>query len=331
MDVSDLQLFEAVSRHGSMNRAAAELNTVQSNVTTRIRALEDALGLPLFARHARGVSPTPAGHRLLPFVPRLTALLEEAASAARGDGAPAGPLVLGALETTTALRLSPLLSRFALAHPAVRLAVTTGTTQSLVQSVLDCRLEGAFVGGPIAHPSLASQVVFREELVLVAPAALADPAALAAQPGLRSIVFRSGCSYRQRLEAHLAERGIVTAWPMELGSLDAILACVAAGAGITLLPRAVAVAAPQAAALSLHALPPDRAAVETLFIQRKDAHASTALRAFLALAISASPAGTCSATAATPSPTDRSSARSSDNPTAPWTPRESSPAPGTSP
>src|SRR5690348_9151544 len=47
MDASDLRVFEAVARLGGMNRAAAELNTVQSNVTARIRALEDELGTPL--------------------------------------------------------------------------------------------------------------------------------------------------------------------------------------------------------------------------------------------------------------------------------------------
>ena len=56
MDASDLRFFEAVARLGGMNRAAAELNTVQSNVTARIRLLEEQLGVPLFQRHSRGVT-----------------------------------------------------------------------------------------------------------------------------------------------------------------------------------------------------------------------------------------------------------------------------------
>ncbi len=64
MDAGDLKVFEAVLRLRSMNRAAAELNTVQSNVTSRIRALELELGTALFDRHPRGVSPTAAGQRL---------------------------------------------------------------------------------------------------------------------------------------------------------------------------------------------------------------------------------------------------------------------------
>ena len=67
MDAADLRVFEAVLRLGGMGRAATELHTVQSNVTARMRRLEDELGTPLFRRHARGVEPTPAGQRLLPF------------------------------------------------------------------------------------------------------------------------------------------------------------------------------------------------------------------------------------------------------------------------
>ena len=83
MDATDLKVFEAVARHGSMNRAAAELNTVQSNVTARVRALELELGVLLFQRHARGVKVTPAGRRMLPFSARISRLLSDAKAAAR--------------------------------------------------------------------------------------------------------------------------------------------------------------------------------------------------------------------------------------------------------
>jgi DNA-binding transcriptional LysR family regulator len=67
VDISDLKVFEAVVRLGSMSQAAKELHTVQSNVTARIQSLEATLGVPLFHRHSRGVRPTPAAARLLPY------------------------------------------------------------------------------------------------------------------------------------------------------------------------------------------------------------------------------------------------------------------------
>jgi DNA-binding transcriptional LysR family regulator len=281
MDIADLKVFEAVSRNGSMNRAALELHTVQSNVTARIRALEDELGVSLFRRHARGVATTPAGQRILPFVGRIAKLLSDAETAARDDGAPSGTLLLGSMETTTALRLSPVLSRFAKTYPAVRLVVTTGTTQRLLEDIIECRLDGAFVAGPISHPALSQEVVFREELVLATSPAIRRPQDLTAIPDLKTIVFQMGCSYRQRLEAVLADMGIVTAKPLEFGSLDAILSCVAAGVGVTLLPKGTVAAAWRDGRIAVHELPPQRAQVDTLFVRRSDGYLSSAMSAFL--------------------------------------------------
>lgn len=284
MDVSDLKVFEAVSRHGSMNRAAQELNTVQSNVTARIRALEGELGVMLFLRHARGVSTTPAAQRILPLVGRVARLLSDIRSAAQDDGAPNGVLVLGGLETTTALRLSPMLSQFAKNYPRVRLVVSTGTTRKLLDEVIACRLEGAFVAGPVNHPELRQEVIFQEELVLVTPRAIRTPDELTHVPDLKTVVFQIGCSYRQRLEAILAGMGVVTAKPLEFGSLDAILSCVSAGVGVTLLPKGVIAEAWRDGRVAAHELPPERSRVDTLFVRRADTYESSAMTAFLDVA-----------------------------------------------
>lgn len=283
MDVADLKTFEAVARHGSMNKAAAELHTVQSNVTARIRALEDALGTQLFERHARGVSVTAAGQRILPFVPRIARLIAEARAAARDDGVPGGTLALGSLETTTAWRLSPLLTEFARAYPAVRLTVTAGSTASLVRDVAASQMDGAFVAGPVSHPDLHQERVFTEELVLATSLAIPSPRALASLPDPRIVVFQSGCSYRQRLESYLASLGIVVARPLEFGSLDAIVSCVSAGVGVTLLPRGVLADAAAAGRIALHRMPRELARVDTLFIRREDAYVTSAMQAFLAM------------------------------------------------
>ena len=161
MEYADLRVLEAVARHGSMNRAAAELHTVQSNVTARIRALEEQVGTALFERNSRGVVLTAAGRRLLPYAARLGALLKEATDAARDDGTPRGSLYVGSLETTAALRLPPILSAYAQAYPEVGLVVTTGTSAGLVADVLEHRLDGAFVTGPVHHPDLTEEAIFR--------------------------------------------------------------------------------------------------------------------------------------------------------------------------
>jgi LysR family transcriptional regulator, cell division regulator len=281
MDAADLRIFEAVARLAGMNRAAAELHTVQSNVTARIRVLEEELGTPLFERHSRGVSLTAAGKRLLPYAGRMKQIIDEARRAVADDGTAKGPLVIGSLETTAALRLSPVLSVYARRYPAVDLTLRTGTSVELIDAVLDRRLEGAFVCGPVDHPELAEEVLFREELVvLTSPAVRSLDKALSATE-LKIIVLRLGCSYRQRLEDILARRGIVGLRRLEFGTLEAIFGCVAAGLGITLLPKALIGPVWRDGRVALHEVPPREAMVETMFVRRRDALVSTALAAFL--------------------------------------------------
>lgn len=282
MDAADLRIFGAVLRAGGINRAAGELNTVQSNVTARIRRLEAELGTKLFDRHARGVTPTAAGQRLAPFAQAIDGLLQQARRAVQDDGVPRGPLTLGALETTAALRLAPALAGFASAWPAVDLVLRTGTSAEMLQAVLDRQVEGAFVCGPVAHPALACEPMFSEELVLATAPGIDGLDALAAHPEAKIVVLRAGCSYRQRLEELLARRGIAGLRRLEFGTIEALLACTAAGIGITLLPRGILDGNAGRFRLALHDLPPDEAQVQTLFVQRRDSGRSSAMTALLA-------------------------------------------------
>src|SRR5437868_6130885 len=74
MDLAALAIFRAVVRENGVTRAAAKLHRVQSNVTTRIKQLEEELGAALFVRDGRRLVLTPAGHTLLPYAERLLAL-----------------------------------------------------------------------------------------------------------------------------------------------------------------------------------------------------------------------------------------------------------------
>ena len=284
MDAADLRVFQCVASCGSMNKAALELNTVQSNVTARIKALEDELGFELFERTNRGVTLTAAGRRLLPFASRAARVLDDARRAVADQGSPAGPLVIGSLETTAALRLSPVLTEFATTYPAVDFTLRTGTSRELIDQVLDHTLEGAYVCGPVNHPDLLAEPFVREELVLLTAPSVANFDTLAAMPELKIIVLRIGCSYRLHLEALLARRGIVGVRCLEFGTLEAIFSCVSAGLGVTLLPKALLGSVWDHRRVGLHTLPNAEKWVDTVFIRHREAYASSALRAFLDLA-----------------------------------------------
>ncbi len=281
MDAADLRVFEAVARLGGMNRAAAELNTVQSNVTARIRVLEDELKTPLFARSSRGVVLTDAGRRLLPYAVRVRHVLEDARRAVADDGTPAGPLTIGSLETTAALRLVPLLSGYVAKYPQVDFVLRTGTTRELVEDVLQHRVDGAFVCGPVDHPELEAEAVIREELAILTAPGVASADALVNRGDLRIIVLRAGCSYRQRLEDILAKRGVVGPRLLEFATLEAVFGCVAAGLGVTLLPKALVGPVWRQGRVAIHDLPPADAVVDTVFVRRCDAFVSSALAAFM--------------------------------------------------
>ena len=226
---------------------------------------------------------TAAGRRLLPYAERVGHLLEDARRAVRDGDATSGPLSVGSLETTAALRLSPLLARFAKANPNVDLSLKTGTTCELVAQVRDRQLDGAFVCGPVEHPDLSVIRVYSEELVLLTPPECTDIETMISAPDLKIIVLRAGCSYRLILEAVLARRGIVGARVVEFGTLETIISCVSAGLGMTLLPKALIGPVWAGHRVGLHPLPNGEGRVDKVFIQHREAYATAALRRFLEL------------------------------------------------
>ena len=280
MDADDLRIVDAVARIGSMNRAAAELNMVQSNVTARIRLLEEELGVQLFVRHSRGVEPSEAGLRLLSYVEQIRALFREATTAVKEDGIPKGKLRVGMLETTAGLRLPTLVAQYARQYPKVELAIVTGTTTSLINQVVEHELDGAFVAGPVHNRELSEEPLFLEDLVLVSPLSMQTFDDLAEAENLKVIVLRQGCSYRERLGSILDGLGIRYV-VMEFGSLDAIITSITAGVGITLLPKALVDRLWTDRSVTVHELPVDQARVETVFVRRHDHYPTSALNAFL--------------------------------------------------
>ncbi|OUI84108.1 LysR family transcriptional regulator [Acetobacter tropicalis] len=281
MNSSDLQFFMAVFETGGIGKAADRLNTVQSNVTSRIQRLETELGVQLFKRHTRGVELTSAGSKLVPIAEQISNLLGSVKTAVHDDGTPQGKLTIGAMETTTAIRLPGLLSGYAKAFPQVDLALRTGTTAELTREVLEQKLDGAFVCGPTTHPRLRVERIYEEELVLLADSSVTDLSQIVALGEVSILVLRLGCSYRRKLEEILTSKGVSIARTSEFGTFEAIFSCVAAGLGITVVPRSMLPMIAARWALSTHSLPAGVASVETVFIRRASTYVPNALSRFI--------------------------------------------------
>lgn len=233
-----LQIIAAIARTGSFSGAAEDLNCVQPNVSHRIKELEDRLGVRLINRGRRHSRLTSTGTVLNDYAERLLHLTNEAERAVMESIDKGGYLNLGSMETTAAIRLSSILAQFHNRFPNVNISLVTGPTKRLVTGVLDFEFDGAFVGGAVKHREIVSQRVFAEELVLVRPKDVTiDDSERAA--GQTLIVFHEGCTYRGRSEQWAADRGFLVSGKMEFGSIDSILGFVAAGMGVTLLPRSV--------------------------------------------------------------------------------------------
>lgn len=278
MDSAALRMFRAIARTGSVAAAAEAVHSVPSNLSARIRKLEEEMGAALFVREPRGMRLTPAGEVLLDYAERILALADEARNAVAETVGEGGVLRLASMESTAAVRLPPVLAAFAAAHPKVRLTLSTGTSEGMLQAVLERRADLAFVGGPVRHDRLVGEAVFVEELVLAVPAGITSEE----QANTRAmLVFRSGCAYRARTEAWLRRRGEPPRQVMEFGTLDGLLGCIAAGMGVSLLPRVV-VERPHLAG-QVNALAVADARAETWVVRHADSVPGRAMRDFLAL------------------------------------------------
>ena len=271
MELVALRTFQSVVEEGGILAASKKLNTVQSNVTGRIRKLEEELGTELFLRKGRGLELAPSGRVLLDYARRMLRLEQQTTAAVRQVGESSGELRIGAMETFAALHLPTALKAVRREHPRVELRVFTEPTAVLVDKVLDHKLDCAFVAGPVIHPDLEFTEVVVEELVQV-HAAGSDPVQ---QP---LILFREGCAYRARALAWQRSIGHATADVMEFGTLDGILGCVSIGLGWTLMPRRVVEQSVHAAALVIDAVPPEIGRVPTGLIRRREAPPMAALR-----------------------------------------------------
>jgi DNA-binding transcriptional LysR family regulator len=267
IDLGALEIFKAVVEQGGITKAATRLHRVPSNVTTRVKQLEEKLGTKLFRRGNRRLVLSAEGKRLLGYADRLLTLSREAEAALR-SGLPAGAFQLGALESTAATRLPPILSRYHRRYPEVRLELVTGTTGALIAKVMDHEIEAAFVAEPFTAGDLDGAPVFSEELVLITPKSFRRIKTPRDIGRTTLIAFATGCSYRRRLESWLGEAKVVPERVLEFGSYHAIVACVAAGTGIAVVPRSVIRTSLAAADVATCSLPAAVAKARTFLVWR---------------------------------------------------------------
>lgn len=234
--------FLTVCRTGSFTRAAEELHVTQPAVSQHVRQLERHYGQPLFEKTGRGVEPTAAGrvlYRALSTMEDDERRLRAELEALRAE-APAAPLRLGCTRTVADYVAPSLLAGHLRRHPEGRVLMRTGNTQELVGLIEQGEIDLALVEGSFDHKAFESEVFSRERYVAVA-ASGERPDSVVELLGQRLILREPGSGTREILERHLATRDLAVtdfAGVIELSSIPAIKACVAAGTGVSFLYRA---------------------------------------------------------------------------------------------
>ncbi|WP_067708601.1 MULTISPECIES: LysR family transcriptional regulator [unclassified Erwinia] len=270
MDLTQLKMFCSVAETGSLARAAEQLHRVPSNLTTRLRQLEQELGADLFIREKQRLRLSPVGHNFLCYAQRILALSEEAMSMAH-NGEPGGNFALGSMESTAATRLPVLLAAYHQRYPGVALSLITGTSGEVISRVREGTLAAALADGPITADELNSCIVFHEKMVLISGLGHTPIHHPADAVGETLFAFRPSCSYRLRFENWFRSSGIQPGSFMEIQSYHAMLACVASGAGLALLPESVLGQLPARAGVQRHSLPADVSETDTWLVWRRDA------------------------------------------------------------
>jgi len=270
MELSDLRIFRAVVSEGGITRAAEKLHRVQSNVTTRVRQLEEDLGVALFIREGKKLHLSPAGQTLLGYTDRLLDLAEDAREAVQ-DAEPRGTLRLGSMESTAAVRLPAPLSWLHKRYPELTLELRTGNPQQLARAVLEGELDAALAAEPLADAPFEKVPVYNEELVLIAAAD--QPPIESAGDGAPGtlLAFENGCPHRKRLEDWFSGQEEMPERIIELGSYHAMIGCTVAGMGVALLPKSVLDGFAEKKRLSVHPLPPGQDHAQTVLFWRKGA------------------------------------------------------------
>jgi DNA-binding transcriptional LysR family regulator len=240
MNIEQLNTFREIVKLGSFSEVAKKLGISQPAVSFQIQKLEQELGVRLIDRSQRVISLTQAGQKLLHFAEMVETgrgnLLEELKQM-REDIA--GDLNAAASTIPGEFLVPPLLAEFKKRHPAVRIRLEISDSLKVIERVRESACEIGFCGIIPEGKDLASTKIAEDEIVLVvfpahpfAGKKEIKPEELDGEP----FIYREDTSGTQRsLEKMLSKAGLdVRKWKpsMLLGSTQAVVSAVAAGAGI---------------------------------------------------------------------------------------------------
>lgn len=242
MDLLDLELVVAVADCGSITHGAERVPLSLPSASARIRGMERALGVSLFDRDRRGVSPTPAGVLLLRhargILQAVQEMRDELAELADGEG---GTVRLLANTAATGSLVTGSLGTFLAAHPRVRVDVEERPSHGIVAAIAERRAELGIVADSVDLGELKTLALRADPLVVTTTPD--DPLVGRSAVSYAEVLDRPfvglshGSALQEHLEGHALPLGSRPTYLARLPSIDAVCQVVAAGVGIAILPR----------------------------------------------------------------------------------------------
>ncbi|WP_144489758.1 LysR family transcriptional regulator [Bacillus thuringiensis] len=275
MEFRDLKTFQTVARIKNITAAAKSLNYVQSNVTAHVKQLEKELNTILFHRHARGISLTGDGQKFLEKVDKILKEFEELNNMFK-DESSGGILNIGTVDTVHPLPM--ILAGYYAKYPNVDISLKTDVSNQLMLDVLNYKLDGAFITGPIKEASFEQYEVSNKKLILVTNQPTFKLQELNHETFL---VFGAGCGYRAMLEKWLEKEGFFNNKFMEFNMLEMILHSVSLGLGVTLLPATAVGLFSSISNIYCHEIPEEFSGITTIFIRNKSINPGLTMKHFI--------------------------------------------------
>ncbi|AAQ57897.1 LysR family transcriptional regulator [Chromobacterium violaceum] len=230
IDTGLLRALAAVARHGSINRAAAELGHSQPALSLQLRKLERHCGQTLLQRSTRGVTLTPAGQALLPYAERIVCLAEQMLPGA--PAAAARSCRVGLIEDVVSRHLPRVLADFAAARPGLKLEARVAPGRELSAAYRRGELDLL-----IANPRLCGLEQAPAWSMECALPWLAAGGVCPDEDELPLVLFAAPCSWRDAMLQALQLAGRRHRVVFESSSLLAVQAALEAGLGVgALLP-----------------------------------------------------------------------------------------------
>ncbi|MBW4034047.1 MULTISPECIES: LysR family transcriptional regulator [Acidiphilium] len=234
-----LRAIAALHRHGSVTRAAGELNVSPPAVTLQVKALEDQLGIALVERSAGGMVLTQGGMVIADASTRIEAVLRESeARLAAIVGAERGEVRVGII--STAKYYAPrALAAFSRAHPGIDLRLTVGNRDEIIDGLVHHVVDLAIMGRPPTELKVIADEIGDHPHVVVAPPDHRLATARDIAPNELNnevmLVREAGSGTRRLMEFYCEEAGITPRIGMEIGSNETIKQSVMAGLGISFI------------------------------------------------------------------------------------------------